>query len=326
MKRLIMVVVVIVLLIGLVLGCGLHGEGAGRDYRQDMRDFVEGIGAYAKGLKVGFIVIPQNGQELVSENGEATGVPAIDYLNAIDGLGREDLFYGYDNDNVATTVSERDYIIAFLDIAKSKGVEVLVTDYCSTDTNVNDSYAQNNSKGYISFAANHRDLDNIPAYPTPLYNVNTSNITSLSTAKNFLYLLDTSIYATKAAFLNDVQSTNYDVVIIDLFYDGTEEFTPVEVSSLRTKAIGGERLVIAYMSIGEAEDYRYYWQSEWVNNPTAWLAEENPDWPGNYNVRYWMNDWHNIIYGNDNSYLKKIIDAGFDGVYLDIIDGFEYFE
>ncbi|HDY89255.1 MAG TPA: hypothetical protein ENH82_14205, partial [bacterium] len=210
MKRLIMVVVVIVLLIGLVLGCGLHGEGAGRDYRQDMRDFVEGIGAYAKGLKVGFIVIPQNGQELVSENGEATGVPAIDYLNAIDGLGREDLFYGYDNDNVATTVSERDYIIAFLDIAKSKGVEVLVTDYCSTDTNVNDSYAQNNSKGYISFAANHRDLDNIPAYPTPLYNVNTSNITSLSTAKNFLYLLDTSIYATKAAFLNDVQSTNYD--------------------------------------------------------------------------------------------------------------------
>lgn len=35
--------------------------------------------------------------------------------------------------------------------------------------------------------------------------------------------------------------------------------------------------------------------------------------------------WQAIIYGNDNSYLKKIIDAGFDGVYLDIIDAFEYF-
>jgi len=33
-----------------------------------------------------------------------------------------------------------------------------------------------------------------------------------------------------------------------------------------------------------------------------------------------------IIYGNNNSYLKKILDAGFDGVYLDIIDAFEYFE
>lgn len=33
-----------------------------------------------------------------------------------------------------------------------------------------------------------------------------------------------------------------------------------------------------------------------------------------------------IIYGNNNSYVKKILDAGFDGVYLDIIDAFEYFE
>jgi len=80
------------------------------------------------------------------------------------------------------------------------------------------------------------------------------------------------------------------------------------------------------MSIGEAEDYRYYWQSGWkVGNP-SFLDKENPNWKGNYKVRYWDKDWQNIIYGNDNSYLKKILDAGFDGVYLDIIDGFEYFE
>ena len=33
-----------------------------------------------------------------------------------------------------------------------------------------------------------------------------------------------------------------------------------------------------------------------------------------------------IIFGNDESYLHKIIDSGFDGVYLDIIDAFEFFE
>ena len=53
---------------------------------------------------------------------------------------------------------------------------------------------------------------------------------------------------------------------------------------------------------------------------------ENPNWPGNYKVRYWEQSWKDIIYGNDNSYLKKILDAGFDGVYLDIIDAFEYYE
>ncbi len=80
------------------------------------------------------------------------------------------------------------------------------------------------------------------------------------------------------------------------------------------------------MSIGEAEDYRYYWNTSWTSNPPDWLAAENPDWPGNFKVQYWHQDWQDIIFGNNNSYSKKIIDAGFDGVYLDIIDAFEFFE
>jgi cysteinyl-tRNA synthetase len=76
------------------------------------------------------------------------------------------------------------------------------------------------------------------------------------------------------------------------------------------------------MSIGEAEDYRYYWNPEWKTNQPSWLAEENPDWPGSYKVRYWDKYWQKIIYG----YLDKILTAGFDGVYLDIIDAFQYFE
>lgn len=43
-------------------------------------------------------------------------------------------------------------------------------------------------------------------------------------------------------------------------------------------------------------------------------------------VRYWEEDWQSVIYGSDGSYLRKILNAGFDGVYLDIIDAFEYFE
>lgn len=297
-----------------------------RDYRQDMRDFVQGISAYVKGLNSNFMVIPQNGHELLTENGEEAGTPAANYLDALDGVGREDLFYGYNDDNVATPESERDYMIAFMDIAKSSGVEVLVTDYCWTQSFVDDSYAQNAAKGYISFAADHRELDNIPTYPATPYNANASNITSLADARNFLYLLDPGSYSTRTAFLNAVRATDYDLVIIDLFYEGADELTPTEVASLKVKANGGGRLVIAYMSIGEAEDYRYYWQSEWDTDPPDWLTEENPDWPGNYRVCYWDHDWQNIIYGDDSSYLKRILDAGFDGVYLDIIDAFEYFE
>ena len=35
-------------------------------------------------------------------------------------------------------------------------------------------------------------------------------------------------------------------------------YTAAEILELKTKHNGGKRLVICYMSIGEAEDYRYY--------------------------------------------------------------------
>lgn len=326
-------VTIAVIAVMTVSGCGGDGDddddfdpSISGSYRQDMRDFVQSIGSYARTISPDFIVIPQNGKELLTEDGEETGPPAVAYLNAIDGVGREDLFYGYDDDNVATPGSERDYMIAFMNMAESNGVQVLVTDYCWTQSFMDNSYEQNVARGYISFAADHRELDNVPAYPPTPYNVNASNISSLAEAENFLYLINPTSLPSKSAFLSVVKETNYDTIIIDLFGDDSIALTASDVASLKTKANGGSRLVIAYMSIGEAEEYRYYWQPQWRSDPPSWLAEENPDWPGNYKVRYWNEEWQSIIYGNEDSYVKEILDVGFDGVYLDIIDAFEYFE
>ncbi|TAN37800.1 MAG: hypothetical protein EPN23_04615 [Verrucomicrobia bacterium] len=44
----------------------------------------------------------------------------------------------------------------------------------------------------------------------------------------------------------------------------------------------------AYLSIGEAGDYRGYWEKEWSAQPPTWLGAENPDWKGNFKVRYWQ--------------------------------------
>ncbi|MFX1293837.1 MAG: endo alpha-1,4 polygalactosaminidase [Promethearchaeota archaeon] len=329
MKRSIKILLgIIFVIIPVVIGClfiFLGDLNNTRDYRQDMRNFIQNLSAYAKGMNSSFVIIPQNGQELLTDDGESTGTPMSNYIAAIDGIGREDLFYGYINDDEATPPSERNYMIEFLDIAESNNVEVLVTDYCCTQEFVDNSYSLNAAKNYISFAADHRELDNIPSYPTEPYNEHLMNVVSLGDAKNFLYLINPSSFPSKYDFLNTINVTNYDLIIIDLFYED-EKLNSTEIASLKIKANGGSRLIIAYMSIGEAEDYRYYWQTEWDTNPPFWLAGENPDWPGNYKVRYWETDWQNIIYGNENSYLKKIMDAGFDGVYLDIIDAFEYFE
>ena len=297
-----------------------------QDFRQDMRNFVQGISAYSKGINPNFSIIPQNGQTLVVNDEDDISSVNQNYIDAIDGMGQEDFFYGYDNDDQATSSSDNSFIAQYLDKAKEGDIQILVTDYCSTLSKMEDSYVQNGSKGYISFAADHRELDNIPGFPSIPNNENSSDITELSEIKNFLYMISPSAYDTKAAFLEAVKATNYDLVLIDYFFNDEEEYSTAEIASLKVKANGGKRLVISYMSIGEAEDYRYYWNTDWKDNPPSWMSTVNPDWPGNFKVKYWEKEWQDIIFGNNDSYLKKIVDAGFDGVYLDIIDAYEFFE
>jgi cysteinyl-tRNA synthetase len=138
---------------------------------------------------------------------------------------------------------------------------------------------------------------------------------------NWFYQLD-------AIKLSDIARSGYDLVVIDYSADGTdlEAFTQEQIDILRRKPDGSRRFVVCYLSIGEAEDYRYYWKERWLKTRPTWLDEENPEWEGNYKVRYWDKEWQKIIFGSMDSYLDKIIDAGFDGVYLDLIDAFEYYE
>ena len=304
-----------------------HGSvPEGVEPRQAMRDFVVGISEYAKAAQPEFLIIPQNGIELVTTNGEEDGEPHAAYLAATDGHGQEDLFYGYENDDQRTGEEDNQYLRGLLDVAKEAGNVVLVTDYCSSPAHMDDAYRRNQESGYVSLSADHRELDHIPTYPSTIHQENEAAVTSLTQVQNFLYLINPVAYHTKDAFISAVTATNYDLLIMDLFFHDDTPFTAEEVEQLRRKANGGQRLVISYMSIGEAEDYRYYWQATWNNDPPAWLDGENPNWEGNFKVKYWEAAWQNMMYGNEEAYLQKILDAGFDGVYLDIIDAFEYYE
>lgn len=136
--------------------------------------------------------------------------------------------------------------------------------------------------------------------------------------------------------LAPIATSLYDLAVIDYSSDGGAdgEFTAAQISALQQSKDG--KVVLAYLSIGEAETYRWYWQKGWTTakgkltaSAPAWLAPQDPQWPGNFKVRYWDPSWQQIIFGvadgSQKSSLDRVIDAGFDGVYLDIIDAFEYF-
>ncbi len=321
-------IIIFTLLLIFTIGCGDDVSGSSPDsinYRTEMRNFVISLSAYARGMQSNFVIIPQNGTALITSSGEIDGTLESTYINSIHAVGRESMFYGYYNDDEATPSEDSEYLLNLCSLWEENSVEVLATDYCFTHSKMDSSYQLNEQNDFISFAADQRDLNNIPDYPVTPHNMNSNNITNIADAHNFLYLINGENYSTKAEFIQAVSNTNYDLIIMDLFHND-EAFTDSEITSLKTKSNGATRMVVCYMSIGEAEDYRYYWQSDWTTGNPGWLLEENPNWAGNYKVKYWDSEWQDIIFGNNNSYLFKILSAGFDGVYLDIIDGYEYFE
>jgi cysteinyl-tRNA synthetase len=295
-------------------------------YRDEMRHFIQAISRYSHQFHPNFIIVPQNGLSLLTTNGEPEGVLISEYLTAIDGVGQEELFFGFLGDNEPTPEVITSNWLGFLNKIRVLGKAVLVTDYCSDTFNIKSSFERNNLHQFISFAAESRELNIIPLNSSEPYYKNSENIEKIIHAKNFLYFINPSSFSNTEEMIEALSRTNYDLLIIDAYFSNDEMLTHEDVNHLKEKMNGGKRLILSYLSIGEAENYRYYWQKEWDINPPSWLEEENPDWSGNYKVRYWDKEWWEIILGNLNAYLDKILKAGFDGVYLDLVDSFEYFE
>lgn len=133
-------------------------------------------------------------------------------------------------------------------------------------------------------------------------------------------------YQLRIIDLAPLAASNADLLVIDHGYaarqNGKLIFDADDIKRLKTKADGKRRIVLAYLSIGEVEQYRFYWRGDWCKRATAptWIGAVNPAWPGNYPARFWDPGWQEIILAPEAGYLARIKAQGFDGVYLDRTD------
>ncbi len=295
------------------------------DYKEKMISLIEKISKYSKSKNQSFQLIGNNGLELFRT--EEVGMQNVNrILSSVDGILLEGFYYGWEmEDDKRTSAAVRAILNRGLEIPVSKNLPVLNIDYCDSIRKVEKSYQLNDGSNFIDFAASNRELDTIPTDPPQIYNENDNTIRELKQVKNFIALLNPQKFKTKKSYLESLKNTNYDLLIIDMYFDG-ERLLPSDVESLKVKKNGATRLVFSYMSVGEIENYRPYWKSEWSKNPPKWIAEINPDWDGNFKVKYWNKEWENILFGFPDSYLDLILASKFDGAFMDVIDAFEYFE
>jgi cysteinyl-tRNA synthetase len=143
----------------------------------------------------------------------------------------------------------------------------------------------------------------------------------LDAVRNWGYWLSSLEIARAAAAPHDLLVIDSEVSANRSF---ERELTPAEVAQLKRRPDGSARVLLAYLSIGEAERYRPYWQTDWYDlaKKPSWLGNENRRWVGNFAVQYWHSNWQQLIFGTPESYLDRVIAQGFDGVYLDRADAF----
>ena len=81
-------------------------------------------------------------------------------------------------------------------------------------------------------------------------------------------------------------------------------------------AARANKWLLAYMSVGEAQMSEWYWQSGWgVGNP-PWIVGNSPYFGNNVYTDLGSTAWAEVLHRT----LDRIIDQGFDGAFLDVVD------
>ena len=128
-----------------------------------------------------------------------------------------------------------------------------------------------------------------------------------------------------------LDNTNYDMLVVEpsINFKGETHNTNRLVSALSTKPNGDKRLLVAYIDIGQAEEYRDYWKDDWiaptkesVGSPDFMITIDPDGWSGNYPVAYWDKRWKDI-WLEDDGIIVKLATEGFDGIYLDWIEAYD---
>jgi uncharacterized protein (TIGR01370 family) len=121
------------------------------------------------------------------------------------------------------------------------------------------------------------------------------------------------LYYIKDVDVDKVVEAKVDMVVIDL-ETKTGPITKVEVQRIKDSG----KVVIAYLSLGEAEDYRPYWDQQWKPGHPEWLGKQSTVWKGNYVVKDLMSkEWTEV----SKKQLTTVKQLGFDGIVVAGVNG-----
>ena len=209
-----------------------------------MRDFVKEIRNNTSSSK---IIISQNGNELYFKNNKIDE----NFFKITDGTTQESLYYGDTlKFDVATSKEANNELLKLLLPIRKKGKPIFVINYGKGEKKRKFLKQESLKTNFINELLPSFSLND---FYKPINDYNTNDIHNLNEVKNYLCLLNPKKFSNMNEYYQALKNTNYDLLLIEVSYANIF-FNREQIEGLKVKKNGGKRIVIAYLSIGEAED------------------------------------------------------------------------
>lgn len=301
-----------------------------RDFREDMRIFVQRIADFSRGYNPNFGVVIENSLELVEKRDsveEGLTTPARTFLRSIDGVLVTGLYHGGDTFARATPEEIRTEHLGRLKRATDEGLKVLVLDHTDNPEQIENGWAQARALNAPYHATHSEDLHitKLPDYPKRPFDENPNNVLTLDSVENFAVLTHSAAMGRMDEYALSLHQNNFDMLIVTPFH-GRQPLSRQAVETLKYKKIGARRLVFARIDIGTAPSYAFFWQPDWRPGSPSFVSQPTRNDPDLYRVLFWTREWQQIIFGDTQSYVYGLIAQGYDGVVLSGLDAFRFFE
>jgi cysteinyl-tRNA synthetase len=114
-------------------------------------------------------------------------------------------------------------------------------------------------------------------------------------------------YQLGGATAADYMAMDVAVLVTD---PDTNGLTAAQIAQKRKTTFMG-----AYLSAGEAENGRWYSKTNLQPGNPSYVIDENPDWPGDFRVKFWDSAWQGNVITQAVKFAKD-----YDFVILDVVD------
>ena len=153
---------------------------------------------------------------------------------------------------------------------------------------------------------------------------------NLAAVRSFMYQIDK---LDEPGAIKRLANTSYDLLVVEptATIRDNERFDMAGMVGMVATLHAGKpgRIVLAYVDAGQAERFRGYWRKEWKppgkdhkGEPDFILTSDPDGWHDDFPVAYWDKRWQEIFATGPRSEVRQVMKAGFDGLYLDWIDGY----